>query len=73
MNKQRLNVIIRLGLAILCFVMAVISFLGVGTTDERHGRLIFGFMWICVGVLCVIRYLMEKHRDPSGDDPGSLR
>ncbi|MBI4720534.1 MAG: hypothetical protein HY770_04820 [Chitinivibrionia bacterium] len=69
MKKQKLGLIVRLGMAILCFLMAVISFFGVGTKDERYGRLLFGLMWICVGVLCAIRYLQEKSKQESQGGP----
>lgn len=47
--------------------MAVLAFLGVGTRDEPHGELIFGLAWTCIGVLAVIRYIMEKSKNPSRD------
>lgn len=69
MKKQSINMTVRLLLIIFCFIMAVLAFLGVGTMDEPHGQLVFGLLWICVGLLAVIRYLMERRRQqpPDGD------
>ena len=53
---------LRMGLGIACLVMALLSFLGVGTRDEPNGRLIFGLLWTCVGVLWIIRYAMARDR-----------
>lgn len=70
MNKRALAMKIRLFLILFCIVMAALSFAGVGTLDEPHGRLVFGLLWICVGVLAVIRYLMERRRElPPPDEP----
>lgn len=63
MNKHTGTMTIRFFLIILCFAMAVLSFLGVGTMDEPNGRLIFGLLWICVGILSIIRYLMERRKE----------
>jgi hypothetical protein len=62
MNKRSIAMLFRLLIIIFCFIMALLSALGVGTLDEPHGRLIFSMLWICVGILAVIRYLMERNR-----------
>jgi threonine/homoserine/homoserine lactone efflux protein len=69
MQKRRMGMMLRLGAAILCFIMAALSFLGIGTKDERHGPLLFGLMWICLGVLFAIRFFMEKEKEHTGDSP----
>ncbi|UCG50643.1 MAG: hypothetical protein JSW58_10575 [Candidatus Latescibacterota bacterium] len=67
MNKRKIGATVRLILAIGCFVMAVLSFLGVGTTDEPNGRWIFGLLWTGVGILWILRIMMSKEKDRSRD------
>jgi hypothetical protein len=62
--------LLRLAVGIICLVMAVLSFLGVGTQDEPNGRIIFGLLWTCVGVLWIIRYVMAGGRPTPRDDDG---
>ena len=59
-----------MGLGIACLVMAILSFLGVGTKDEPNGRLIFGLLWTCVGVLWIIRYVIARERPERGEKDG---
>ena len=61
---------LRLAVGIVCLVMALLSFLGVGTQDEPNGRIIFGLLWLCVGVLWIIRYVMAKGRPTPRENDG---
>ena len=58
---------LRLGLGSGCLLMAALSFLGVGTQDEPNGRVIFGLLWLCVGVLWFVRYFINKRRPPENE------
>lgn len=67
MDKRTIGSYLRAILAVGCFVMAVLSFLGVGTNDEPKGRLIFGLLWAGVGVLWIFRIMMSRDKNQSRD------
>jgi hypothetical protein len=43
-------------LAIVSFVMAVLSISGVLLADDPAGRWVFGIVWIGIGILWVVRF-----------------
>ena len=72
MDRQRFGLYVRVILAAGCFVMGMLSFAGVFSTDVANGRLIFGAGWTLIGagwlVRCYIGWKQQSRDRRTEDD-----
>ncbi len=70
MPKQNMRRVIWIALAVVCFVMAGLSFTGVVLRqDTTNSKLMFGIIWTLVGVSWLGRYFAEKKKQEQREGP----
>jgi hypothetical protein len=70
MRSWKTGRIIRLLIAIGCFVMAGLSFFGVVSKDDPGEQRLFAGLWALAGVLWLLRISLQGGKRPPDDRPG---
>jgi peptidoglycan/LPS O-acetylase OafA/YrhL len=68
MNNWGIGRVIRLLVAIACFVMAVLSYFGVISQNSPGDQRLFAGLWTLAGVLWILRISLSAKRKRTGDD-----
>ena len=68
MNSWGIGRVLRLLVAVGCFVMAGLTFFGVLSRDNPGDQRLFAGLWALAGVLWILRISLYGKRKQSGDN-----
>lgn len=63
MSEKNTGSIIWLALAIISFAISLLALFGVILSNDGIGRLIYGVLWISIGLSWVGRYVIAKSKN----------